>query len=265
MECDYNLHKSNSIYFSDFDVGRLRLLVGLVGHGIDVTRQELAKEMPQEKGGFAIALGGVACNFRREIKPFEKFEICTRILAWDRKWVYVIGHFVRLGALGPRRYTYQPWRKVREEKEGMSGDAGNGDKKQAGTHPAIFASAVAKYVFKKGRLTIWPERVLRASQLLPPKMADHETPPLSDTSTMEGTSLDGASGAAASAAEKMMPSNAEGIMAASLKPKDGDGSWDWQRVENERVRGMKIAEMYNGLEALNEEFVGDGVAVLGRY
>ena len=77
LECDYNLHKSNSTYFSDFDVGRLELLVSLCGYGIDQTRKELAKE---SKDGFATMLGGVSCNFKREIKPFQAFEVWTRIL-----------------------------------------------------------------------------------------------------------------------------------------------------------------------------------------
>ncbi|KAL9634528.1 MAG: hypothetical protein Q9164_004035 [Protoblastenia rupestris] len=265
LECDYNLHKSNSTYFSDFDVGRLQLLVSLIGHGLNSTRNELAKEMPKEKAGFSIMLGGVACNFRREIKPFEGFEMWTRILAWDRKWLFVIGHFVRPGAVKPKRYIYQPWMKTRDGKGDSNGSAGNGMEGKAGAHPAIFASAIAKYCFKKGRLTIPVERVLQASQLLPTKPADHETPPVSETPVSEGTSLDGASGAINLIAERMTPDNAGEILAASLTPKDGEDVWGWSRVENERLRGMKIAGLYNGLDALNEEFIGEGVAVLGRY
>ena len=273
LECDYNLHKSNATYFSDLDVGRLHLVFSLCRHGISVTGKELAKEMPQEKGGLSIALGGVACNFRREIKPFERFEVWTRVLAWDRKWLFVIGHFVKSGAVRPKRYMYQPWKKEAEGQKGSTkdGSAPNGGERRANetTHPAILASSIAKYVFKKGRLTIPPERVLRASQLFPPQPADYETPPVSDTPVTDGTSLDSISGAtpvaAASAAEKLTPENAGEILAASLTPKMEDEMWDWQRVQDERLRGMRVAELYNGLDGLNQEFVGEDGVVLGRY
>lgn len=260
LECDYNLHKSNSTYFSDFDVGRLELLVSLGTHGIEKTRKELAGE----KGTFAAHLGGVACNFRREIKPYEAFEVWTRVLTWDHKWMYVIGHFVKKGTVKPKSYTLQPWRKVKElmemERNGHVSDATTGIQ---GSHPAILATGISKYVFKKGRLTIPPERVMRASGLLPPRPADQETPPVSMTPNQEDTSNDAA---IASLAADLTPANAGEVMAASLMAENANSDeWTWERVEKERQRGMKIAELYNGLDMLNEEFTGDQRPVLGRY
>ena len=260
LECDYNLHKSNSTYFSDFDVGRLELLVSLCGYGIDQTRKELAKE---SKDGFATMLGGVSCNFKREIKPFQAFEVWTRILCWNNKWIYVIGHFVKKGAVKPSSYTLQPWKKGNANKAEGTGAAVNNDGAISGQHPAIFASAIAKYVFKKGRLTIPPERVLRASQLLPPKPADQETPPMTITPNPETNSTDAS---AASIVEGLTPENAGEIMAASLTAGFGESNeWTWERIENERKRGMRIAELYQGLEALGEEFTGKNMPVLGQY
>ena len=260
LECDYNLHKSNSTYFSDFDVGRLELLVSLCGHGIDQTRKELAKE---SKEGFATMLGGVSCNFKREIKPFQAFEVWTRILCWNHKWIYVIGHFVKKGAVKPKSYTLQPWKKSKVKDAEGTKAAINNDGATSGPHPAIFASAIAKYVFKKGRLTIPPERILRASQLLPPKPADHETPPMTMTPNPETNSLNAT---AASIVETLTSDNAGEIMAASLTAGlDESKEWTWERVEKERKRGMRIAELYEGLEALSEEFSSQNVSVLGRY
>lgn len=258
LECDYNLHKSNSTYFSDFDVGRLELLVSLCGHGIDQTRKELAKE---SKEGFATMLGGVSCNFKREIKPFQAFEVWTRILCWNHKWIYVIGHFVKKGAVKPRSYTLQPWKKNKANQGTEAAVKNDGTK--SGPHPAIFASAIAKYVFKKGRLTIPPERILRASQLLPPKPADHETPPMTMTPNPETNSLNAT---AASIVETLTPDNDGEIMAASLTAGLGDSDeWTWERVENERKRGMRVAELYEGLDAVSEEFTGENMSVLGQY
>ena len=262
LECDYNIHKSNSTYFSDFDIGRLELLVNLFTPGTERTRKELAKEGSES---FGIMLGGVSCNFRKEIKPYESFEVWTRVLCWDRKWVYIIGHFVKKGAVTPKSYTLQPWRNVVVKKDGSavsSGYAVNGNDVKAAPHPAIFASCISKYVFKKGRLTIPPERVLRNSELLPPKPADHEIPPVSITPNPEATSFDVT---AASMAEKLTADNAGEVMAASLTAKAGSDFWDWERVEKERQRGMKIATLYNGLEALNDEFTADERPVLGCY
>ena len=64
------------------------------------------------------------CQFKRELKPFEKYKISSRILAWDRKWLFVISKFV-----------------TAENK--------------------VNAIAITKYVFKVGRLTIAPEEYLR--------------------------------------------------------------------------------------------------------
>ena len=267
LECDYNFHKSNSTYFSDFDIGRLELLVSLGTHGIEKMRKELAKD--GDKAPFAIMLGGVSCNFRREIKPYQGFEVWTRVLAWDQKWIYVISHFVKKGVVKPRGYLLQPWRKVQQKgdhdgkKEGEI--AIDAEAKKSGPHPAIFATGISKYVWKKGRLTIPPERVLRASELLPPKPADHETPPISMTPDIPATSS--VDTPAASVAASLTPDNAGEMMAASLNAQGSPSSdeWTWDRVEEERKRGMKIAEMYNGLDMLNEIFKGDEETVLGEY
>lgn len=261
LEIDYNLHKSNSTYFADFDVARLELLVSLAGSGIAKTRTELAKEMGT-KDSFGIMLGGVNCNFRREIKPFEAFEIWTRLLSWDQKWFYGISHFVKKGSVKPKGYTLQPWRKSKEQDDKSHEKLASGNSTKPGPHPAIFATGIAKYVFKKGRLTIPPERVFRASGLLPPKPEDLDTPAASISPTPDTTSVEAA---AASIAESLSPDNAGDVLAASLTAKEDGGEWTWEKIEEERKRGLKIAHMFNGLDALNAEFAYDGKPVLGRY
>ena len=210
---------------------------------------------------FGPILGGVSCNFRREIKPYEAFEVWTRILTWDDKWLYVIGHFVRKGTVKPKSYSLEPWRKI--VTQSSQDHTANGATDERGIHPAIFAIGIAKYVCKKGRRTIPPERILRASELLPPKPADHETPPISITSNPEITSMDAT---AASVGEKLTPDNPGEVLAASLTAGDSATSeWTWERVEKERQRGLKIAEMYNGLDMLNEEFTADQCSALATY
>ena len=257
LECDYNLHKSNSTYLSDFDVGRLELMVSLCSRGMEVTKKELAKEGNES---FGLALAGVSCNFRREIKPYEGFEMWTRVLAWDHKWFYVVGHFVKKGAVKPKGYTLQPWRKVAKADKNHSA---NGTTDKMTTHPAILASGISKYVAKKGRRTIPPERILRASGLLPPKPADSDRPPLSMKPNDQGTSINAT---ALTVGEKLTPDNAGEVLAASLTANNFQTEdWTWERVEQERLRGLKIAELFNGLDALNDAFTAENRPVLGEY
>lgn len=96
---------------------------------------------------------------------------------------------MKKGAVKPNAYTLQPWRKGKTPRTESNGHTGVNEGANAGSHPAIFASGIAKYVLKKGRLTIPSERMLRASELLPPKPANHETPPVSMTPDQEATSV----------------------------------------------------------------------------
>ena len=263
LECDYNFHKSNSTYFVDFDVARLNAVVRLCGKGMAKTKADMAKE---GEGSVAVMLGGVSCNFKREIKPFESFEIWTRILSWDRKWIYVISHFVKKGAVEPKGYTLQPWKKVKARKEenavGKESNRHcvNGSRAKA-VHPSIFASGIAKYVFKKGRLTIPPERILHNAGLLPPKSSDYEAPPAANTPSSEEAS----SVLVPESVHNVALRKPEDLVDSSLSASASDGTWDWNRIDQERIRGMKIAESFNRTEALNDEFTADNTPALGRY
>ncbi|KAL9006914.1 MAG: hypothetical protein Q9188_000369 [Gyalolechia gomerana] len=278
FEIDYNLHKSNSTYFSDFDIARLHLLIRLCSPGLAAISRELwladNKTGPKQ---VRIMMGGVSCNFRREIRPFGAFEMWTRVLCWDRKWFFVVTFFVEKG-VRPRGWTLQPRRRGGNSKEEMVEGTGMevqdggmkngmGDKRK-GSHPAIFATGIAKYVCKRGRMTVSPEKVLQASGLLPPKPRDTETPPTTTDSpagVMEGDALP--MGAASAAKVRDITSSAaEDLIDAALNVKPAeDGEWGWERVERERRRGMKIAEAWSRTEELGEGFLGDEEMAFGRY
>lgn len=106
---------------------------------------------------FTMILGGTTCTWRKEIKPYQSYELWTRVLSWDEKWLYVVTHFVRAGAFSPEEYVMQP------HKRGKRGS----NKKEVDRPKAVFASSVARYVFKNNRKTISPEEVLRDVGLLP--------------------------------------------------------------------------------------------------
>lgn len=269
LDCDYNLHKSNSTYFADFDMARLHLLLSLVSSGMAKTSEEIGSKWP-----ISIKLGGASCNFRREIKPYQGFEVWSRVLSWDQKWLYVISHFVKKGSVRPRGYVLQPWRKIKvtrgkKEEESRSHNqetVANGDLVKSAPNSTLFATAIAKYVFKHGRLTIPPERVLRNANLLPPKPEIAPSPPISTSPSLEATSLDAS--LISAIPDSLLSSNAENTVQSEHETPGTEATtdiWDWDRTEKERARGWKMAEMYAGLEALNDECTYDGGWALGEY
>ncbi len=90
-DLDYNIHKSNSTYFSDADMARTDFCCNRFSAVLLCRNPEV------------IALGGVAASFRRQIDPFERYTLRTRILAWDQKWLYLQSVF--LGSKGDLRAT----------------------------------------------------------------------------------------------------------------------------------------------------------------
>ena len=170
---------------------------------------------------YRIAMGAVACHFKREIKPFARFDIWTRVLTWDRKWLYMVSHMVRPGMVKPKGWALQPWKKgtgVSRERKGAD------DEKE--WQSAIFATSIAKYVMKKGRVTVPPDAVLRHSELLPP--------PAPEVSNGSATSVDGGKD-------------------ESVAPHD---EWEAVRgmVEHERLRGLALAERWGALDTPGQTY-----------
>jgi hypothetical protein len=186
-------------------------------------------------GGLKCALGGVSCTFRREIKPYEKYEIWSRVLCWDEKWLYIVSHFVRAGAVKPTSYRLAGPSSTSKRSRKAESDA---EKKhpfsctEAESKKFGFASAISKYVFKQGRKTIPAEDVLRELNLLP-----FESDPSSD-----------------------LKANGFGTASGSE-----DSVWDLKRVQQENHRGLQLANLFNGLDGLHEVFSGNSAAALGKF
>ncbi|KAH8805476.1 hypothetical protein F5884DRAFT_447101 [Xylogone sp. PMI_703] len=259
MECDFNGHKSNSTFFADLDVSRMHLIATLFKGAISppATAASHCKQneyqhqtMPATKGtdmGMDInddnnngggnnklgrlncLLGGVSCSFRREIKPLQRFEIWTRVLCWDEKWVYLVSHFVRAGAVKPHGYSLSG--------SSSSGNSSGTTTSSSGPAPAtgqakateenyaatrldeqkaLFATSIAKYVFKSGRRTVRPEEVLLELGLL-------------------------------------------------IQPNQEGDVWDRARVEQERLRGMELARQFACLDRLDDAFSGSTAPALGDF
>ncbi|KAI8256565.1 putative thioesterase atnL [Colletotrichum sp. SAR11_239] len=233
LETDYNLHKSNSTYFSDLDVARTDLLAALRSQAI---RGGLYKEY---KEGVQVLLAGTSCNFKKEIKIGVAFDMHSRILSWDRKWIYVITHFAE------------------KRKKSVNGKAPS-------RSPSVYATAISKCVVKAGRLTVPPEKFFQAAGVLRTEVpnlnwVDGNTSSESLSKSKKEKKSKDKDSKKRDKGEKS--SRRHGDSTSSLPtvpappPPVAGGGWTWERVEEERARALKVAEGFaNGLDAAHEEF-----------
>ena len=264
-DCDYNFHKSNSTYFSDLDVARAHYMGMLIRGGLARLNKGDEDGVPTDittaKGKYVVALGGVSCFFLRQIEPLQSFETYTRLLSWDRKWVYLVSHIVKKGAIKPDSYVLQPWKKSKRR----SGDVKIEDEDWT---KHILATSVARYVFKKGRLTINPEIVIERSHLLPPRPAGVGLPPRTESLTSDATPAPSETPATpAQNGELRSPEAVATEISAKLgrvaDQADVDDDYTWEDMETERLRGLKVASHFDSLSAASGELrAGE---VLGQY
>jgi acyl-CoA thioesterase FadM len=81
-DLDINGHMNNGRYFTIMDLGRFDLIL----------RTGLLKMMMREKS--VPVLGSAKIRYRLPLLPFQAFDLKTRIIAWDEKWVYIEQKFV---------------------------------------------------------------------------------------------------------------------------------------------------------------------------
>ncbi len=87
QDCDLNFHLNAGRFVSFMDVarieliGRMRLLRKIIGRG------------------WRPIMGGCVVRYRRSILPFRRFDIRTRVVGWDDRWIYVEHVVEKDGAL----------------------------------------------------------------------------------------------------------------------------------------------------------------------
>lgn len=158
-------HKSNSTYLSDLDVARSYHLCSLFRArskpGLTIINPQKRKESSAKP--FYPVVGAVSCTFRKPIWPMQEYDIVTRVLSWDGKWMYLISHFVKKDAFKPRYFSDQPTRNKANitpdthDNDGLLPRKGN----CRDSDSAILAMSVTKIVFKEARNTIPPVNFLR--------------------------------------------------------------------------------------------------------
>jgi acyl-CoA thioesterase FadM len=84
-DIDLNLHLTNSRYHSFMDIVRVAMMI----RQGTWRRLRAAKLLP--------VLGSSSIRYRRAVNPFQAFDVTSRLITWDEKWLY-IGHRIVVGA-----------------------------------------------------------------------------------------------------------------------------------------------------------------------
>jgi hypothetical protein len=278
LETDCNLHKSNSTYFSDHDIARTHVITTLFSKAIEKVRGGTTALVNGKVPSFGVALGAVSCTFKRDLKPYESYDMWTRILSWDEKWVYIVTHFVKKGAqINPRECILYPRQNSRAGSgsstpvESVSSAASSlrgsiCSQSSSTAQGAVTAYALSKIVFKDGRITIKPETMLEAAGLLPPKpsepVAEHELHPV-ESQIKVNLDNSGMPQKTMQTLDDLDVSDRDSSLSRCSSMDAQAQGWTWERVEAERQRGLKTAKLLAGLNALEFE-MNDDVS-LGRH
>lgn len=249
LEGDFNFHKSNSTYFTDLDTSRAHLLAFLCFKGMVKLDKELSAE--GKKGILTVMLGSTQTSFKREIPTLQPYEVWSRILTWDQKWLYIVTHFVQRGRITPTASVAN----MKAENGGASKSKTAPPASSKDVESSIFATSISKCVFKKGRMTVSPERVLGASELLS-KVSSSDSPiNLSEAASNNNNNIDGS---VANSLADQLPSAVQHDIQLLAE------------IEAERTKGLKYADFLTGLEELQGQLLKDdevshGVVSLGTF
>lgn len=186
LEVDYNIHKSNSTFFSDLDLNRTELILTLFKDALSPPKPKPWDTNTPRIAKKSIALGAVSCSFKRQIRPLERYQICSRVLCWDEKWIYVVSQFVSCPSIN-------------------------------GKERSVFASSMARYVFKEGRRTVSPDIVLAELGLTRKEHPDMAGPVWSEP-----------------------------------KARASKGAIDWEIAQQKRLEGLSLASSFSALDQMHQ-------------
>jgi hypothetical protein len=182
LDLDANIHKSNSTFFTDADISRATLLTRLFSRAlVDVATHSAASpssSSPIRRNGprpvaANMILAAVQSRFLREIRPYQRYAVASRVLAWDDRAIFFVTYFLRPGAVLPAERDVRggPMAVVRDEK----------------VRKSVFAVLLSKYVVKLGRTTVNPEVLLSAAGLFEKQSGEN----LTSVSAVEEARLNG--------------------------------------------------------------------------
>lgn len=167
-------------------------------------------------------LGGTSCIFKKSIAPFARYEISSRVLCWDQKWIYVVSHFTKPG-------SHKATHSILTSSESATAKIEHIENKE----DRIYATAITKYVFKQGRITIAPETILQECGLLP---------------------------------SRPMTEGLNGLLnGMGSIDKDSNKHLTWIQVQQECDKHLPLAQNFGSLDQLHGTFVGRGGPKLYSY
>lgn len=85
FDLDINRHVTNGRYYSMADIARVDFLFRSGAYKVALAKRALP------------VIGDNWGKFRKELKLFQKFEIHTRLVGWDEKWIFIQHEFKRQG------------------------------------------------------------------------------------------------------------------------------------------------------------------------
>ncbi|PNP46854.1 hypothetical protein TGAMA5MH_01806 [Trichoderma gamsii] len=146
LEIDMNLHKSNSTFFTDLDISRIKLMGRIIAPAWPMDNMEIeykgrdgTNKKEKVKGRPALILGATHTSFKRELRPYASYNVESRILGWDSRWIYVGSWFLS----------------------------------KSTSKKKVYATSLSKYIIKKGRITVRPEQFFVECGWIPAQEADH--------------------------------------------------------------------------------------------
>ena len=86
-DCDINLHMNNGRYLTLMDLGRTYFMAQL----------NMLWKLPKKK--WFPVVGSVEIRYMRSLNPFQKFDLVSRVLTWDKKWIYLEQRFEAEGKI----------------------------------------------------------------------------------------------------------------------------------------------------------------------
>lgn len=81
-DLDTNIHMNNGRYLTIMDLGRVDLTI----------RSGLWRAMRANR--WYPVVGSAKMTFRRSLDPFQAYDLTTRVVGWDGKWVYMEQRFI---------------------------------------------------------------------------------------------------------------------------------------------------------------------------
>ncbi|KAJ5885102.1 hypothetical protein N7495_009612 [Penicillium taxi] len=93
MNTVLDIPSTDSTYYADLDASRITPMAYFYWSG----REKISAEINAKLSIKA------AADFKKEIKPFERYEMRSQVVAWDHQWIYLLTHFVKTGKRNKNR------------------------------------------------------------------------------------------------------------------------------------------------------------------